>query len=204
MTWHVAGIDLSLTNTGVAVHRGDLERPRLRNVLSAPNKTSRTDDGAAYSSLLDRRTRIQTIAARVLEAALADYDPESDDPPLFVIESPVVLQSNSGQATIDRIGLWWYIVTLLFKRGVVVEVAPTTLKRYATGSGSGRKAGVLASMPYMFPGLFVDDDNTADALVLMAMGARALGFPVEPSPQRVTPSALDAVKWPTNLRRSTT
>ena len=50
----------------------------------------------------------------------------------------------------------------------------------------------------------VDDDNTADALVLMAMGARALGFPVEPSPQRVTPSALDAVKWPTNLRRSTT
>lgn len=204
MSFHAVGIDLSLTNSGVAVLRDD--RPvRVRNVRSSP--ASKTP------SLLDRRNRLQTIAAHVVTHALDGYDPETDDVPVFAIEAPLyrapMKRGTDGQLrpvaggghAHDRAGLWWLVVHLLFKHGLVVEVATSSMKRYASGSGSGRKAGVLAAMPHMFPELFVDDDNAADALALAAMCARALGFPVEPSVQRVTPAALDAVTWPTNTQR---
>lgn len=208
MTWHVVGIDASLQNTGVARIRGGADgqpESMVRNVLSSPVKTTRsTQTGELYAGLLDRRNRFQTIAARVVRAALDGYDPEVDDVPLFVIESPLYAAKQNSASVHDRAWTWGLIVHTLFKHGFVVEVSTTTMKSYASGKGSGRKAGVLAAMPYMFPGLFVDDDNAADALALAAMGARYLGFPVEPSPQRVNPSALNGVNgWPTHdLRRN--
>lgn len=208
MTYHVAGIDLSMTNAGVAVIRGDLPQPVIRNVLSAPAKTARNADGDLFAGLLDRRNRIQSIVARVVRAALEGYNAETDDAPLFVIEAPLyhahAKSGTSGQH--DRAWLWGLTVHMLYKHGLVVEVATTTMKRYATGSGgtpkgSTSKAPVTAAMPRMFPGVWVTDDNAADALALAAMGARALGHPREPSPQRVYPAALDAVRWPTETMR---
>lgn len=200
MTHHVVGLDLSLTNTGVAVIRGD-DQPRVRNILSSA--TGEIVDGKRQVSLLERRNRLQGIAARALSFALDGHDPRYDDAPLFVIEAPLYVapRAGGGAGQHDRAGLWWLIVHLAYKRGLVAEVAPTALKRYATGKGSGRKEGVLAALPHMFPGMFVDDDNAADALVLAAMGARAIGHPVEPSPQRVTPAALESVRWPTDTQR---
>ncbi len=208
MTWHVAGIDLSLSSSGVAVLRGDPPAPTatrtpmlLRNVPSSPASKTPT--------LLVRRDRHARAAARIIDTALTGWDPEHDDPPLFVIEAPLYrtpMKRNpktgqleplaGGGHAHDRAWLWGLVVHILFKSGVVVEVSTTTLKRYATGKGSGRKAGVLASMPYMFPGHFIDDDNLADAAVLAAMGARQLGHPVEPSSHRVSIAALEAVAWP--------
>lgn len=199
MTHHVVGLDLSMTNTGVAVIRGG-EAVRVRNVLSGPPEGP-VVDGRRQISLLARRNRLQSIAARVLTFALEGHDPEVDDAPLFVIEAPVYAGMSASGSVHDRAGLWWLITHLAFKRGIVVEVSPTALKRYATGKGSGRKEGVLAALPHMVPGLFIDDDNAADAVVLAAMGARALGHPVEPSPQRVTPAALDSVSWPSGTAR---
>lgn len=210
MTYHVAGIDLSMTNAGVAVLRGDLPQPIITNVMSSPIKTTRNADGDLYAGLLDRRNRLQGIAARVVRAALTGLDRETDDAPLFVIEAPLyAAHGKSGTAgQHDRAGLWWLVVHLLYKHGLVVEVTGSTMKRYATGSGatpkgSTSKAPVTAAMPRMFPGVFVADDNAADALALAAMGARALGHPREPSPQRVNPAALDAVRWPTETMRRT-
>lgn len=206
MTWHVTGIDLSLTNSGVVTLRGDLERPRVRNVLSSPERSARNADGKEFSTLLDRRQRIQHIAARVIAHALDGLDPESDDIPLFVIEAPFYATADgtkSGSAH-DRAWLWGLVVHLLFKHGFVVEVVTQHLKMYATGKGSGRKAGVLGAMPYMFPGTMIIDDNAADAATLAAMGARALGFPVEPSHQRVSQAALAAYRWPTDTARRPT
>ncbi len=210
MTWHAVGLDLSLTNTGVAVLRGDRERILLRNVLSSPNATGPRDPktNRQTATLLDRRDRLQHAAARIIDAALTGYA-EGDDPPLFVIEAPLYAApmktdpvTGERKAIMgaghqhDRSGLWWLVTHILFKRGIVVEVSSTALKQYSTGKGSGRKAGVLAAMQFMFPGVLIDDDNLADAAVLAAMGARHLGHPVEPSSHRVSLAALENVAWP--------
>jgi len=208
MPYHFVGLDLSLTNTGVAVLRGDdLEgHPHLlRNVRSAPEKTA-VKDGKSYAGLLDRRNRLRRIAGRIVAAALDGYDPEVDDAPVFAIELPLLLAKNGGQGVLDRAGLFWLVTNALFNHGIVIEISTTTMKKYATGSGGtpkgqDSKAAILLAIPRMFPGVFVTDDNTADALALAAMVARALGSPREPSPQRVTPSALNAVEWPSNTQR---
>lgn len=207
MTYHVAGIDLSLTNSGVAVLRGDDlgDRPNVRNVLSSVTKTGQKK-GAAFATLLNRRDRIRLIAQRVVAAALAGYT-DQDDAPVFVIESPFYGAGTGSASLTDRAWLFGLTVDALFKHGLVVEVATTTMKKYATGSGAtpagakSSKSAVLLAIPRLFPQLVVTDDNAADALVLAGMGARALGHPREPSPQRVTPAALLAVEWPTNTQR---
>lgn len=208
MTYHVAGIDLSLTNSGVAVLRGDdLDgRPFVRNISSDPVKTA-TKNGKPFASPLDRRNRIQSIAARVVMAALNGLDPENDDAPVFVVEDVLLIGSNGGQSVIDRVWLFGLVIHLLCKHGIVVLVATTTMKKYASGNGAtpvgakSSKSAVLLAMPRMFPQIVVVDDNAADALALAAMGARALDHPREPSVQRVTPSALNSVEWPTNTQR---
>lgn len=208
MTYHVAGIDLSLTDSGVAVLRGDDlgGRPYAVSVASSPAKTG-TKNGKPFASLLDRRDRIQRIVARVVTAALHGYDPEQDDAPLFVIEAPFYGASTGSAALTDRAWLFGLTVHMLYKHGLVVEVATTTMKKYATGSGktpvgsSSSKAAVLLAMPRMFPQIAVVNDNVADALALAAMGARALGEPREPSPQRVNPAALSTVEWPSRTAR---
>jgi crossover junction endodeoxyribonuclease RuvC len=210
---HVAGIDLSITNAGVARIRqtGDAAPViATRNVLSSPGKTGEADEhGKATETLLDRRQRLQSIAFRVVNFVKEGYDPDTDGPMLVAIEAPLyrapmrrdpntgnMIPITGGGHAHDRAGVWWLVTHTLFKLGFVVEVSTTVLKSYASGKGSGRKLGVMAAMPYMFPDLFVDDDNVADALVLAAMAARQLGSPVEPSPQRVHPAAMNSVKWP--------
>ncbi len=208
MTYHVGGIDLSLTDSGVAVLRGDDlgDRPYAVSVASSPIKTG-TKNGKPFATLLDRRNRIQSIVARVVTAALHSYDPAVDDAPVFVIESPFYGAGTGSASLTDRAWLFGLTCHMLFKHGLVVEVATTTMKKYATGSGATpagaktSKSAVLLAIPRMFPQLVVVNDNVADALALAGMGARALGHPREPSPQRVTPSALNAVEWPSNTAR---
>jgi Holliday junction resolvasome RuvABC endonuclease subunit len=201
MTWHCVGIDFSLTNSGVAVMRGDRERPLLRNVLSGPSKSG-DRDGKPYATLLDRRNRHRAIASRIVEYALDGFNRDTDLG-LAVIEAPFYAASGSsgtaGQH--DRAWAWGLIVDALFARGlVVVEVGNSALKKYATGDGHASKETMLAVMPRLFPGVFIDDHNIADAAAALGMGCRALGHPVEPSPNRVTPSAMLKVDWPRNLR----
>lgn len=213
---HVAGIDVSLSNTGVAVIRDGAVK--WGNVESSPTRSGEDPDGAPLATLLDRRNRIRNLARRVVERATHGLDVAGlDHAPLFVIEAPLyrapmrrdpktqqLVPITGGGHAHDRAWLWGLVVDALYRHGLVVEVSTTTMKRYATGKGSGRKAGVLAAMQFMYPGEFVTDDNAADALALAAMGARALGFPVEPSPQRVTPSALASVAWPNTSRGTET
>lgn len=208
---HIAGIDLSTTITGVMRIRTDGTTPdmKLTKINSSPvNSWLDEKDNKLKPSLLDRSKRLESIAARVVRAALEGYDPTVDDAPLFVIESPLYNSSLITDAEgnkrprptgnqHDRSWVWGLIVHSLFKHGFVVEIAPTKLKSYATGKGTGRKVGVLGAMPFMFPDLPpILDDNLADAAVLAAMGARQLGVPVEPSPQRINPAAMNRVQWP--------
>lgn len=63
-----------------------------------------------------------------------------------------------------------------------VDVAPNTLKMFATGAGKGGKTGVVVAARERlgYDGL---DDNKADALWLHALAADLLGEPVVTLPQ---------------------
>lgn len=173
----VVGLDLSLTATGWARTTGAVTEVGV--LASKP-----TSD-----TLAARSARLRRLAGRCYD--LADF---AD---LVLIEGPAYA-SNTGSAH-DRAGYWWLTVARLTGAGVrVVEVPPASLKTYATGKGNASKDQVLAAAVRAFPTLRVDDNNTADALWLAAMGARHLGTPIDPWPVLPKDRArgLAKVAWP--------
>lgn len=206
MNYHVVGIDLSLSRTGVAVFRGDdpgdpgQQKPTVSSIESHPKKSG-TDrkTGKPAATLLDTQQRIRRLAGRIVTTAMGGWT-EADGAPLFVVEQ---MFPTAERGVFDRGWLRGFVLDALVQRGFVVEVANTALKRYATGSGgtprgANPKAGVLLAVSRMYPAAFITDDNEADAAVLGGMGCRALGFPREPSVQRAHPAALDSVDWPSD------
>lgn len=169
----VIGIDPSLTATGVADATGG-----LHTIVSKP-------DGGTVA---DRARRLATIWAHLRPLRL-------DGAHLVVIEGPAF--SRQGQAGVHlRAGLWWHIVTRLHAVGVpVAEVAPTALKKYATGKGNADKSDMRLAL-YKRAGLDVSSDDEVDAWWLRQMGLVHLGDPdAVPLPQTHL-AALDKVVWP--------
>lgn len=175
----VVGLDLSLTSTGVAV----VEDGRVV-VLGRVTSTGRKD-----ATLAERAARLDKIAAR-LAAEVAGAD-------LVVVEGPSFGQQRQGGQH-DRSGLWWLVVRDRFERGRgVVEVPPACRAKYATGRGNAPKDAVLAAVVRRYGDLVeVTGNDTADALLLAAMGARHLGRPLEPQLPLTHLAAMDAVHWP--------
>jgi crossover junction endodeoxyribonuclease RuvC len=176
----VAGIDLSLTSTGVA----------LITTQPDPDRHTRRIEskGQAKATLAERNTRLTRLARAVTdEAGGAD---------LIVIEQPAY--SRQVGSMHDRSGLWWLVVNILVEdyTGTVVEVSPTTRARYATGKGNAAKDLVLASVIKRYPDWDVTGNDVADALVLAAMGARHLGYPIEMSLPATHLAAMAGVAWP--------
>jgi crossover junction endodeoxyribonuclease RuvC len=171
----VIGLDLSLTGTGVAIigHNG---------VSTGLIKSK----GKKGDSLASRRERLKLI-----RHDLSMLIPTNA---LVVIEQPAY--SQTGGSHHDRSGLWWMVVDLAIEWGfTVVEVSPTGVKKYATGKGNASKDAVLAAVVKRYLDVDVTDNNIADALTLAAMGARALGLPVEKSMPALNLTAMDAVRW---------
>ena len=78
----------------------------------------------------------------------------------------------------------------------VVEVAPKARAKYATGNGNSDKAAVMAAARVTYPHVTFRNDNECDALILAAMGARAIARPIDDGlPERHT-NALRNVHWP--------
>lgn len=162
-TARVIGLDLSLVATGMS------DGSRTWVVRSA---------GKKGDSLHSRWERLRTIG---LEVCLAVH-PETD---LVLIEGPA-FGSRDGHAH-DRSGLWWLIVSSLHKSAVpVLEVSPSTLKKYATGKGNASKHEVIYATAKRFPDIEIGgDDNRADALWLAAIGLDVLsGAHVVPDSHR--------------------
>ncbi len=78
----------------------------------------------------------------------------------------------------------------------IAVVAPSALKRYATGSGAAPKAAVLVAAVRRL-GYTGSDDNIADAMWLHALAAAAYSRPVVDMPREQTARAVAAVDWPT-------
>jgi len=184
----IAGIDLSLTSTGIAL---------ITTQPDADGRTRRIESkGHAKATLAQRNKRLTCLARDVTEqAAGAD---------LIVIEQPAY--SRQVGSMHDRSGLWWVVVNLLSEEyaATVVEVAPTTRARYATGKGNAAKDLVLAAVIKRYPDWDITGNDVADALILAAMGARHLGHPIESSLPTTHLAAMAGVAWPATITGGTT
>lgn len=182
----VVGIDSSLTGSGVV-------RIDERGIAVATIGSK----GRKIDSLADRTTRLRGNVRRVLDFALDGLDRQARGPlPVFAIEAPI---PTPGGHQHDRSGQWWLLVHLLSKEGLVVEIAPTSLKLYATGKGNADKDAVLAAAIRTFPDVDVQGNDVADGLWLAAMVRRQLAAPIERSRTAVSVAALDRVRWPSAI-----
>jgi Holliday junction resolvasome, endonuclease subunit len=187
----VAGLDLSLTSTGIAVIR---DRPRstsgldqmivtTHRVISVAPKLPR----GAKPTIRQRRDRIARVVSEIAECVLPGLD-------LAVIEGPSY-GSFGGQAW-DRAWLWGAVVERMIGNGVSVAIVqPATRALWATGSGSSSKSPIAVHMSRMWPQVDpgVSDDEW-DGLALASMGAQHLGMiPCELARHR---QQLDKVSWP--------
>lgn len=141
-----------------------------------------------------RAARLRTIANAVL------HDCRSVS--LVAVED-LYMGPGTG-AQLDRAGLWWIVVNSLCTQGVPVAVVTNNhLKMYAVGKGGGKgtdKDHILAAVIKRYPSVDVTSNNTADALVLAAMAARHLGWPIETDLPATHLRALQAVAWPTTRK----
>lgn len=159
----IAGIDPSLTSTGVAVIRSP-ERVETATVTSKP-PTQGTE------TVRTRYERMETLAAGILDL-VADTD-------VVGIESPAYGMRNAGKVH-DRSGLWWWIVGQLEDRGVpVIEVSPPSRMMYATGKGNAGKDLVLVTAAATYKQAAITGNDVADAVVIAAMVSRLAGQPIE-------------------------
>ncbi|MDX2550180.1 hypothetical protein [Streptomyces stelliscabiei] len=168
--YRVAGIDVSLTGTGVATLGGT---------------TLITSKGRRKDSIAQRRTRIKGIVDEVI-TAVGTVD-------LAVVEGPS--HHSVGGSVWDRAGLWWRIVDRLCAADIPVAVMPPMSRaKYATGNGGSRKEAVMDAARRRY-GAVLDNDNEADALVLRAAGLDWLGQPLSEVPDGHR-AALAGCAWP--------
>jgi Holliday junction resolvasome RuvABC endonuclease subunit len=178
----VVGIDLSLTQTGLAV---------ITDGGLAETRTVKTT-GKIADSLEQRKVRIFDIVNQIggfVDRWLPD---------LAVIEAPS-FGSNYGSAH-DRAGLWWGTVEMLMRHHIpVAQISPKQRAKYATGNGNADKKLVHGNviLTYGSADNPIKTNDEADATILAAMGSRYLGKIVEkydlPDDMLV---AMEKVQWP--------
>lgn len=177
----VAGIDPSLTNTGIAIlHNGQ------------PTTIESTGiGGKSAANWLTRNRRIRATVPRILRKL-------TTTPDLVVIEG-ILEHGPMLPGAIDRHALWHALYGALDHQGIPIAVVnPSTLKIWATGKGNAKKPAILAEVRSWFTNhesRIVNHDQ-ADALVLALMGAHHAGdpMPFELKPRHTT--GLEAVHWP--------
>lgn len=176
----IAGIDPSLTGTGITVLENG--NPVALHKIGYPGH-----DGA---SDLERARRVVALRHEVV-AYVRHFAPE-----LVLIESPAYSQ-NKGSAC-DRHAYWHY---LIHEFGVAGDeryagVSPTNLKRFVTGNGSADKKMIVETVTTWWPFRQLKNDNIADSAGLAAMGAAWAGDPLPFELRRVQQNALEVVAWP--------
>ena len=108
---------------------------------------------------------------------------------LVAIETPAHNQTSGHHH--DRSGLWWLVVAELSPYCQIYEVSTTQVKKYATGKGTASKMEVMAAAIKRYPQFDIANDNEADAVILAAFLARALGRPIEESLPQANLAALE-------------
>jgi crossover junction endodeoxyribonuclease RuvC len=203
----IVGIDPSLTSLGLAriAWREPAERPHQfadsgELVVPAPGwlaeTWSRSTTGKARAAIADEDARITHLAADAAEFCLPCD--------LAVIEGPS-MHSRGGKPW-ERAGLWWRIVHRLVANGVpVLQFAPTSRAKWATGSGKADKAAVSAAMARMWPDADIRNSDEGDALALASIGVQfhlgsAAPFPLPKYRVETLANALAKAVLPDDLQ----
>lgn len=194
MIRRVVGLDLSLTSTGIA--RLEVDE---NGAITGSHTDTVTSTPPDEQTLPQRVRRVDYVANRVIDAVASAGRP-GHRPDLIAIEG-ASFGSTTGQAQ-ERAWLRGAVYLELYAIGVpFVEVAPTSLKLYATGNGRASKTDVVQSVRRHYGEHFdiplreADGrEDVADAIALAAMGARAIGHPIDADhPTRTR--AMRAPKW---------
>ena len=174
------GLDLSMTDTGIAGVMSD-------GAILTDHITSK---GRKDATVSERRERLKLIVDGIQSHPLVRAGAGRCE---ITIEGPSY--GSTGGAAHERAGLWWLTVDVLLAALFRVHVvAPSTLKKYATGKGNASKDEVIAGVVRRYPQADVTNNNVADAVVLAAIGARHACHPVdELTVQRA--DAFAKVRW---------
>ena len=181
----IAGIDPSLTSTGVAVVRSP-ERVETSTVTSKP-------PAPGTETIRTRFERMEQLASSILDLV------EGAD--VVGIESPAYGMRNAGKVH-DRSGLWWWVVGQLEACSVpVVEVTPPSRMMYTTGKGNAGKDLVLVTAAATYKQAKITGNDVADAVVIAAMVSRLAGQPIElREPTQAKMRALTKVRMPETIK----
>lgn len=181
----IVALDLSLTSTGAAQY----EDGAVRTLHFG-------DTGKRDATLLQRHGRLEEARWQAVSACVHDVEPD-----LVLIEAHTFAAKGGSQH--DRSGLWWLVVhTLIHEHDIpVAEVSPTQVKQYITGKGNAPKDAVLMNAVRRFPDVEFETNDEADALGMLAMGARYLGVSqgidrFETEPTSLMLKAMTKVRWP--------
>jgi len=165
----ILGIDSSLTNTGLChiwASKGGQE------ISTATVPTTPTAFGG--TSFLSYSRRISYIVG-VVDSYMKGVD-------LVVIEA--LAYGARGGSVWTLPWLWGRIVDAAVARDIpVIAVGTSQRAKYATGKGNAPKDAVLAATIRRWPSVAIDGNDVADALILAAIGARFLGYPVDEMPK---------------------
>lgn len=177
----VAGIDPSLTSTGVGVLAHGKPAHHSHHGI-------RGHDSASY---ITRNRRIRWEIGQVRKT-LSDFAID-----LAVIE--VLPPGNRGAfaGRDDRITLVNGLIGEFDSRGIpMVFLLPSSVKAWATGHGRADKADMIAAVNSWHPGLNLTNDDEADAMALAHIGAYSLDDPMPFEIQRRHPHIFDVGEWP--------
>lgn len=180
----VAGVDLSLAKTGVALldHETSWELNTGR-IETKPHPKGNTQ------ALWNRMDTIRSEVVMMVRGSL-----------LVVMEGPSF--ASVGSASKDIMGLWWLTYDALIQHHLVLIVSPSSLKKWATGKGNAGKPQVAIGIDRAFPqdtfGLDLTgcDDNELDAVGLAGMGAQGLNLPVPFEVTKYRREALAGLRLP--------
>lgn len=172
-TPQVIGLDTSLTKTGVASSDMWCEVRGYKDITTMPHVR-----------------RIATML-RLVEDVLEI----TGKPDLVVIEAPAFSRTAGGAH--ERAFLFWRLFEAITALDVPIAVMTTNQRMlYATGKGSAAKGAIVDAVARRFPQFDTGgDDNKADAVILMAAGRDALGYPLADLPTTHR-RALETVAWP--------
>lgn len=164
-------MDLSLTSTGVA-------------------GVERNSEVAGWVDRIRPKKKVGFQRLREVRDRAMEFIIGAD----LVIVEGLAFASKTGHQS-ERAGLWHIVMERVDRDYLWVEVAPTVLKKYATGRGNAEKDTVLAAVVRRFPMVEVTGNDEADALILAAMGADHFRSPLVPMPDAHR-EAMGTVKWP--------
>lgn len=172
---NVVGLDPSLSGTGVAEHDG------TTTTLRPPMGP---DEPCA---------RLKWISKEIIQRAWIPTD-LGWDRALVAIEG--FSYASKGRGLLDLAGLGWLIRVELHSHTIpYAEIAPSTLKKYATGSGNASKAEVLVAAVQRLGYTGASTDEADAAFLRAAALDHYTGGEVCHVPKK-NRAALDVVNWP--------